>query len=1439
MLRDLSARTTSLEQGKRPEDFSSDNRACFDCSDMGQVSFLTATYLGKDSLPDLSVGGPSPGHPSRLGFAAGSIWRRLWERSCIRTRTMDEAGRQHTVALSTEELDALVEMRAAKLVEQKQKEAAERQEQQATSASSGRAEAPQATVAFHRALFRTPETVPARKDRGSSSDKMPRRDARKGKAPRADSSPERINRQFLEVILRDPLPKHYVPPTIGEYNGTTDPDDHLGKFDNTATLHQYTDGVKCRVFLTTLSGSAQRWFRRLPDGSITSFKDFRTAFLHHFASSRRYQKTSVSLFAIKQESREPLRAYIQRFNQVAMDIPTATSETMMNAFTQGLVDGDIFRSLIRKPPRDYDHMLHRANEYINVEEAQAARKKETPTERAPIHAERKQHAAQQPPRGPRAEAIRSPHARSHVQEVAGRWNRIPGWVRPARTYGWRTPWDSAVPSRACFDCSDMGQVSFLTATYLGKDSLPDLSVGGPSPGHPSRLGFAAGSPEHSRIQQGAPHLQCSLTLAIRIHVSVSLAACMEARLVRLRAEANAALAQYEPLALVVVPIVTLFLARALHVTFRALREKGIKGAVLGFIITFVKLIPGVNWYIEFEKKKVVDKLQSGNKSKRESWRTELPNVGLSRATIHELEDARNKDVAWQGKCSGTVYIGGSESENHFALINEAHAMFSHTNPLHQDVFQSVARFEAEVVAMTAALLGSKEKISGGQICGNMTSGGTESILLAVKTSRDYMKAKKGITEPEMIIAGSAHSAYDKAAQYFKIKLWRVPVNKDYVADSKRIRQYINRNTIMIVGSAPGFPHGVIDPIEELGELATKYDICLHVDLCLGGFVLPFALVSVVVFRLRYPIPPFDFTVKGVTSISTDVHKNTIFTEWSGGLYVSPTIAGSRPGGLIAGAWAAMMSLGLNGYLENTRQIMEVSKKIEKGIKEIPELFVVGHPQMTVIAFGSNDVNIFEVNDIMTLKGWHLNALQRPNSIHICVTLQHLNVLEDFLRDLRESVKTVKQNPGPVEGGFAPLYGAAGKMPDRGIISVSQVGGGGDGDGGGNGKGGNGKGKVGGGGDGGGGGGGITLGGVGINGGNGGNGKGNDGGGGGGGGSTVGGEGGKGGKGGKGKNGGGGTGGGATAGGVRGGNGKGNAGGDGGGGEGGGNNGGMGANGGKGNKGAGGGGEGGAKNGGNGVKGGNGKAGGGGVGKNGGTGGKGKGKVGGGGANGHGNEGDGGAKGHGNDGGGVNGHGSDGGLGKGKGQGGANGHGNPQGVQIVKARIPRAGSDSKVLAGAAQTRDIANERRALEQARSAGGLQIPAFSALKPIHRRDFEPVHAKFVCNPLSGEAHLPCARIAEDCADHSDIRDGARIGFTAQRLGEEQRQEDDEASWIHGEESAARRCFQMQLLGSREACMVVITGCEDFSMSISLSATVLSDEHDLIQEDSKWMEGV
>ncbi|MED6185988.1 Dihydrosphingosine phosphate lyase [Stylosanthes scabra] len=516
-----------------------------------------------------------------------------------------------------------------------------------------------------------------------------------------------------------------------------------------------------------------------------------------------------------------------------------------------------------------------------------------------------------------------------------------------------------------------------------------------------------------------------------------------------RASANSFLSQYEPLLLLLAPLFSLFLAHSLRSFFNHIHEKGLKASLLGFLMSSVKLLPGVQSYIDREKQKVVDKMQSDGKSKREGWKTELPSTGLGTLVLEKMREEKRKDVAWQGKCSGTVYIGGSEIDGHFSLINEACSMFAHTNPLHLDVFKSVARFEAEVVAMTAALLGSKEKSSGGQVCGNMTSGGTESILLAVKSSRDYMKSKKGITRPEMIIPVSAHSAYDKAAQYFNIKLWRVPVDKDFKADVKAIRRHINKNTILIVGSAPGFPHGIIDPIEELGHLASSFGICLHVDLCLGGFVLPFAR------ELGYPIPPFDFSVKGVSSISVDVHKYGLapkgtsivlyrnheirkhqfvaVTEWTGGLYVSPTIAGSRPGGLIAGAWAAMISLGKEGYLKNTKTIMEATKRLQKGIEEIPELYIVGRPDMTIVAFGSNVLDIFEVNDMMSSKGWHLNALQRPNSIHICVTLQHEPIVEDFLADLKESVNTVKENPGPISGGLAPIYGAAGKMPDRGMV----------------------------------------------------------------------------------------------------------------------------------------------------------------------------------------------------------------------------------------------------------------------------------------------------------------------------------------------------------------------------------------------------------------------
>lgn len=461
------------------------------------------------------------------------------------------------------------------------------------------------------------------------------------------------------------------------------------------------------------------------------------------------------------------------------------------------------------------------------------------------------------------------------------------------------------------------------------------------------------------------------------------------------------------------------------------------------------MIPAVNAKIRKQKEEVVNKMRNGGKPGREKWLSELPQKGLGVEVLDRLNFEKSKDAAWHGRSSGAVYLGGNETEGHFNVLNAAYAMFAHTNPLHPDLFPSIAKFEAEVVAITASLLGSKESSVKSQICGNMTSGGTESILMAVKSTRDYMRSTKGITNPEMIIPESAHSAYDKAAEYFKIKLWRAPVNKDFQADVKSIKRLVNRNTILIVGSAPGFPHGIIDPIEELGALALTKNICFHVDLCLGGFVLPFAR------KLGYSIPAFDFTVPGVTSISVDIHKYGLgpkgtsivlyrnheirrhqfvaVTEWSGGLYISPSMAGSRPGALIAGAWASLISFGMDGYTEAVQKVMQASEKLKKGISEISDLYIIGKPDMTIIAFASQTIDIYKVNEAMSAKGWNLNALHKPSSLHICITLQHVNTIEEFLKDLTMAVKMVKENPGMFEDGMAPIYGAAAKMPDRGIV----------------------------------------------------------------------------------------------------------------------------------------------------------------------------------------------------------------------------------------------------------------------------------------------------------------------------------------------------------------------------------------------------------------------
>jgi glutamate/tyrosine decarboxylase-like PLP-dependent enzyme len=320
----------------------------------------------------------------------------------------------------------------------------------------------------------------------------------------------------------------------------------------------------------------------------------------------------------------------------------------------------------------------------------------------------------------------------------------------------------------------------------------------------------------------------------------------------------------------------------------------------------------------------------------------------------------------------------------------------------------------------------------------------------MKTYRDSARAKKGITEPEMVVPVTAHAAFDKASQYFGSKIIHVPVADDYRADVAATEKAITDNTIVIVGSAPQFPHGLIDPIEQLSELARSRGIGFHTDACLGGFVLPWAE------KLGYDVPPFDFRLPGVTSMSADTHKfgyaakgtSVVLyrghelrhyqyfttTEWPGGLYCSPSFAGSRPGALSAVCWAAMVSIGEQGYMDATKRILEAAAKIKEGIAKIPELEVIGDP-LFVVAFESKELDIYKIMDAMADRGWSLNGLYKPPCVHLCTTLRHTQpgVAERFIEDLKASVAFVKANPS-TQGRLAPIYGMASTLPDRGVIA---------------------------------------------------------------------------------------------------------------------------------------------------------------------------------------------------------------------------------------------------------------------------------------------------------------------------------------------------------------------------------------------------------------------
>lgn len=425
----------------------------------------------------------------------------------------------------------------------------------------------------------------------------------------------------------------------------------------------------------------------------------------------------------------------------------------------------------------------------------------------------------------------------------------------------------------------------------------------------------------------------------------------------------------------------------------------------------------------------------------------LPEQGLSKdELIARLEKYRNfEKISYnEGQVSGCVYKVSKPETNE--LYNTVFDLFGETNPLHADVFPDIRTMEAEVVRCVATMFHGDD-----QVCGTMTSGGTESLLMACKTYRD-LAMSKGIKRPEIVMPMTAHPAFNKACSYFKIKLIRVPIDPITLeVDLNAMRKAITKNTCMLVGSAPNFPHGAIDPIEELSKIAVEYRIPLHVDACLGGFLIAF------MDQAGYPLRPFDFRLPGVTSISCDTHKYGFtpkgasvilyrnadyrahqfyaLADWPGGIYASPSIAGSRSGFIIACCWTTMMYYGLQGYVEETRKIIRVAREIANGWSQIEGLYLLHNPDVSVVSVGSKDFNIYYLLDGLHARGWHLNGLQTPAGLHIAVTQLHTQagVVERLLQDTRECVDEIMKSDNKNDTPTAVIYGTNQKVPDKSLV----------------------------------------------------------------------------------------------------------------------------------------------------------------------------------------------------------------------------------------------------------------------------------------------------------------------------------------------------------------------------------------------------------------------
>jgi len=476
-------------------------------------------------------------------------------------------------------------------------------------------------------------------------------------------------------------------------------------------------------------------------------------------------------------------------------------------------------------------------------------------------------------------------------------------------------------------------------------------------------------------------------------------------------------------------------------------EDGIPSTLKKWFFKTIKKIPWVQKKIADELEKTMLDLRKDVNSQLKGleYHTSLPESGWNRDKIvSEVETLLGLGdyKALSGICHKP------EDKTRTEVITHIYTMTAYTNPLNPDAFPGVRKMEAEVVRMTGNLFN-----GGPDMCGTMTSGGSESLILAVLAYRGYARETRGVTRPNIVIPVTGHVALDKAGHLLGVSVRHVKVDPvSMVPRLSDMRRACDGNTIMLLASAPQYAHGVMDPIADIAALGQSLNIPVHVDACLGGFLIAFAE------KIGLQLDPYDFRVPGVTSISADTHKfgyapkgssvimyssnkyihhqYYVSTEWTGGIFVSPTLAGSRSGGIIAATWASLMHHGWNGYTQMTRDVIKAANVVRSGIQSIDGLSVLGDSKLCIIAFTSDKFHVYKIADEMKKHGWMLSCIQNPNAVQLYVVpnLLREGVIEQFVSDLRTSAATILENPGDELTGKAAVYGMAQTIPDKSLVS---------------------------------------------------------------------------------------------------------------------------------------------------------------------------------------------------------------------------------------------------------------------------------------------------------------------------------------------------------------------------------------------------------------------